>query len=95
MHSAMAPSTGHNRVFFTQYLTHHIYIYIYRCGGQIQYILGQNFLLQHHHLSLIKMQNGEYFFSIFYAMMLYNDALNMHAGICVFYQLYVKSTLLF
>ncbi len=33
------------------------------------------------------MQNGEYFFSIFYAMMLYNDALNMHAGICVFYQL--------
>ncbi len=33
------------------------------------------------------MQNGEYFSLYFFAMMLYNNALNMRAGIGVFYQL--------
>ncbi len=77
MHSAMTPSIGHNRVFYPIF-DHHIYT------GQIQYILGQKFWLQHriNSLSLIKMQNGEYF-SLYFAMMLYNNALNMHAGIGV------------
>ncbi len=67
-------------MFFYPIFDHHIYT------GQIQYILGQNllcYIISSLSLSLIKMQNGEYFSLYFFAMMLYNNALNMHAGIGV------------
>ncbi len=80
MHSAMTPSIGHNCVFYP--IFDH-YIYIYRTNPI--YPWTKPFVLQHriNSLSLIKMQNGEYFSLYFFAMMLYNNALNMHAGIGV------------
>ncbi len=70
-------------VFFYPIFDHHIYT------GQIRYILdttfGCNIASTLSHSS--KCRTVSIFLYIFFAMMLYNNALNMRAGIGVFYQL--------
>ncbi len=68
-------------MFFYPIFDHHIYTGVEdKSNISSDKIFGYNIAST---LSLIKMQNGEYFSLLFYAMMLYNDALNMHAGIGV------------
>ncbi len=77
----MTPSIGHNCVFYPIF-DHHIYIYrtnpIY---PRTKFLAATS-----HQLSLSlssKCWTVSIFLYIFFAMMLYNNALNMHAGIGV------------
>ncbi len=68
----MTPSIGHNRVFFTQYLIT-IYIQDKSNISSTQFLAATS-----HQLSLIKMQNGEYFSLYFFLLWCFK-----HAGIGV------------
>ncbi len=73
MHSAMTPSIGHNCVFYPIF-DHHIYIQDKSNISSTQFLAATS-----HQLSLIKMQNGEYFSLYFFCY----DALNMLVLVCV------------